>query len=87
MGTYKLKPTGSQKSFYGKAVIIIEDGTAKLRSYSTIVATYKLDTKELKINGWYSATTARHINSFLNYYGFQAMSKKEMIEKSQEQSK
>ena len=68
----------SRKSFYGKAVLINEGNITKLRSYSTIVAEYDHTTNKVKINGWYSATTARHINEFLAHFGFDSMSKKEM---------
>ena len=55
-------------------------------SYSTIVAviTDGIATEDgkptVKVNGWYSATTARHINEFLQQHGFDAMTKKEMNE-------
>lgn len=58
-------PHDSHKSFYGKALVIdYEDGTMALKSYNTIVATYNKRTKTLTVNGWYSATTARHIRAF-----------------------
>ena len=53
-------------------------------SYSTIVAeiTDGIATEDgrpsVKVNGWYSSTTARHINDFLYQHGFDTMSKKEM---------
>lgn len=28
--------------------------------------------------GWFSSTTAKHINSFLNYFGFKTCCKKEL---------
>lgn len=38
MKTYELIPMGSQKSFYGKAIVkIYDDGTRVLQSYETDV--------------------------------------------------
>lgn len=65
-------------SFYGKANIIeFKDGTKQLRSYNTIVAEIKNNT--VKVFGYYSLTTARHINEFLQQNGFSKMSKCEML--------
>ena len=66
----------SQKDFYGKANVIVEGGQTKLKSYSTIVAV-KEDNK-IKVKGWYSKTTAIHINEFLRQNGASSLSKKEM---------
>lgn len=49
-----------------------------LVSYNTRVASYNYKTNEMSVYGWFSATTAKHINSFLNYYGFDSCSKKEL---------
>lgn len=67
-----------QKSFYGKAQMIREGNKTRLKSYNTIVAEYNHKTNTVEVFGWYSATTARHINSFLNYFGFDTMSEKQM---------
>lgn len=54
----ELEPIYSnQKSFYGKARILRENGVIKLLSYSTIVAT--IENGKLHINGFYSKTTLR----------------------------
>ena len=66
----------SQKDFYGKANVITEGGQTKLKSYSTIVAV-KEDNK-IKVKGWYSKTTAIHINEFLKQNGAKSLTKKEM---------
>ena len=66
----------SQKSFCKKANVIVEGGQTKLKSYSTIVAV-KEDNK-IKVKGWYSKTTAIHINEFLRQNGANSLSKKEM---------
>lgn len=83
---YDLKPKhDSCKSFYGKAKVYRDDkGHLFLRSYSTIVAeiTDGILTEDghptVKVYGWYSQTTARHINDFLYQHGFKTMNKKQM---------
>lgn len=73
----KLKSVYSnQKDFYGKANLIVEGGQTKLKSYSTIVAV-KEDNK-IKVRGYYSKTTAIHINEFLLQNGGKKLNKKEM---------
>jgi len=74
----ELTPAGSHKSFYGKAIVIHTDNISRLKSHNTIVAEYNHKTKKMTVNGWYSATTARHINSFLNLFGYDSMTKAEM---------
>lgn len=65
-----LEPVYSNvKSFYGKAKILRENGVIKLLSYETIVAT--IENGKAHINGWYSATTTRHIKEFLQQMGFE----------------
>lgn len=77
MNVYYLEPKfGNNKSFYKKAVVIDDGETIMLRSYQTIVA--EIVDGKVKVYGWYSQTTARHINEFLQQYGFDRMSKKEM---------
>ena len=66
----------SQKSFCKKANVIVEGGQTKLKRYSTIVAV-KEDNK-IKVKGWYSKTTAIHINEFLRQNGVSSLTKKEM---------
>ena len=66
----------SQKDFYGKANVIIEGAETKLKSYHTIVAVKQ--GKTIKVKGWYSKTTAIHINEFLRQNGASSLSKKEM---------
>lgn len=66
---FELIPVDSRKSFYGKAVAIERDnGDIELRSYHTIVARIRNGKFEKLWNG-YSATTMRHINSFIDTYG------------------
>lgn len=88
---YELKPRYDRcKSFYGKTRVYRDDkGHLILMSYSTIVATI-IDgiltsdgNPELKVNGYYSRTTARHINEFAQQHGFNKMSKKELGEEDE----
>jgi len=71
MKTYELPCYDGRKSFYGKAHIIEhDDGTRELRSYDTIVCRLTPDNHFVKLWDDYSATTMRHINSFLDHHGF-----------------
>ena len=54
------------------------DHYSDLVSYETRVASYNHNTKEISVYGWFSATTANHINSFLEFYGFDKCTKKEL---------
>lgn len=58
-----------------------EDGDhySNLISYETRVASYNHNTNEMSVYGWYSATTARHINAFLEFYGFEKCNKQQML--------
>lgn len=78
MKTFELFPKyDARKSFYGKARIIEhENGDKDLISYTTTVASIKNNI--LYVYGWFSTTTARHINEFLQQNGFNPMTKKEM---------
>lgn len=76
--TTNLNPTNGQKSFYNKAKMERVNNVTRLQSYNTIVATYNHDTNEMKINGYYSQTTAKHINAFLSYFGFDTCNKKQL---------
>lgn len=68
----------SRASFYKKAKIKKYKGALYLQSYNTIVA--KIENGKAVVNGWYSMTTARHINEFLYQNGFDTMTKKQMEE-------
>lgn len=69
MQVFELTPTNGRKSFGGKAKVIVENGVAKLLSYTTFVAEIKLNSKEYKQNGSYSTTTNNHIKVFKEFYG------------------
>lgn len=83
---YELKPQyDSAKSFYKNANVYGDDeGNIFLMSYKTIVAKITdkavTDTNEdtYEVYGWYSRTTARHINEFLQQHNFNKLSKKQM---------
>ncbi len=68
MKIFELTPTSGRKSFYGKAKVIEENNTAKLISYTTVVAEYDLISREFKVNGDYSVTTKGHIRAFKSFY-------------------
>lgn len=74
----ELKPTDGRKSFYGKAVVIIDSSaeTETLVSYETAVARINNGKFERLWDGW-SVTTARHINSFRETNGMERLSKSE----------
>lgn len=71
----QLCPTDGRKSFYGKARILqTEEGYKFLKSYNTVVCGYVNGSLQRYWDG-YSATTMRHINSFLDAVGMSAMCK------------
>ena len=73
----ELQPIYSNvKSFYGKAKIIRENGTIKLQSYNTIIAEIK--NGKLHINGFYSATSRKHLREFMQQMGFRTGTKKQL---------
>lgn len=77
MKEYNLEPIyDTRKSFYGKAKIVIYNNIIDLISYNTVVA--RIEDGKIKVFGWFSQTTARHINEFLKQNGLKSMTKKEM---------
>jgi len=68
----------NQKSFYGKAQVeYTPDNHKILYSYNTKVCELNADNQIIEI-GYYSQTTSRHINDFLQQNGYKKMSKKEI---------
>lgn len=63
-----LRPVDSRKSFYGKAIVKAIPGGVVLQSYNTDVAAC-INGRFVRLWGDYSATTMRHINSFVAYCG------------------
>lgn len=65
MRKYELIPMTGQKSFYGKAVVVVEDnGTETLYSYGTPIVKRLVSGELVKMwDGW-TATTGKHIKAF-----------------------
>lgn len=75
---YELSPVNNQKSFYGKAKIFqTVDGSVYLQSYNTLVCKIEPDGTFTRLWDGYSATTAKHIDSFRVMNGLPKISKKE----------
>ena len=55
------------------------DHYSDLISYGLRVASYDHKTNEISIYGYHSLTTGKHINLFLEFYGFDTMTKKEIL--------
>ena len=72
---YELK-ADKQKSYYGKATVIELSNVKYLKSYDTIVC-YLVNNTLYKSWNDYSATTMKHINSFLKANNMDTLSKKE----------
>lgn len=77
-----LEPTDRQRSYYGKARVVSygTDGSLTLISYSTPVCVWDAKEKVLyRTWGGWSATTMRHVNSFIDTYceGWPRLTKKE----------
>lgn len=65
MRKYELIPTDGRKSFYGKAVVIVEDnGTETLYSYDTPIIKRLVSGELVKLWSGWSATTGRHVQAF-----------------------
>lgn len=75
MKQYELRPTDGRKSFYGKAIVTIdEDGTETLSSYNTPIIKRTASGELVKLwDGW-TATTGRHISAFCGLNKAQYMS-------------
>jgi hypothetical protein len=67
MSVLELKPNTSQKSFYNKALILFDPYYIELTSYNLKVATFEKATLKLKIKGFYSKTTLKHLKAFITY--------------------
>ena len=69
MKVYDLIPTDSRKSLYGKARVIEKDNGEKvLKSYKTEVCKIKSNGEFVRLWGGYSATTMRHVNTFVQLF-------------------
>lgn len=78
-----LAPLDSRKSFYKKAFEYDDaDGNIICVSYGTHVAKITPEGKCI-VNGLYSATTTRHIKSFLTAHGFDYKDSKDILKRYQ----
>lgn len=66
---YELIPCTRQKSFYGKAKVIEKNGSKLLQSYNTIVCGIDNNGHFSRYWAGESATTMKHVNSFLDLLG------------------
>ena len=76
MKRYELVPNGTQKSFYGKAVVEIDNaGNETLYSYNTPIIKRLASGELVKLWGGWSNTTGKHIKAFcgLNKAGFMGL--------------
>ena len=74
---YELSPVAdSRKSYYGKARVVEWNGESILVSYETPVCKIDRDGRFVRLWNGYSATTMRHINSFLIFNGVNGGGKK-----------
>ena len=77
---YDLVPVyDRQRSFYGKAKVLIELEHKSLISYDTVVCRIDNDGTFVRIWQGYSATTMRHINEFRVQHGLTKLSKAEWM--------
>lgn len=69
-----------RKSFYGKAMIEVNNNIIDLYSYNTLVASIRDNngTKEGIIYGFYSQTTLRHIKEFFKQNDLEIIDKTQM---------
>ena len=78
-----LQPTDSRKSFYRKAYEYDDfDGSIVCVSYTTRVAWIDRD-GQAHVKGLYSATTTRHIKSFLTAHGLPFSDSKDILKRYQ----
>ena len=72
MRIYDLPCFDSRKSFYGKAKIIEKDNEdVVLQSYNTEVCRVTSGGAFVRMWAGWSATTGRHVNSFLDFLGIE----------------
>lgn len=70
MRQFELTPINGRKSFNRKAIVkeYVNKANGRVKSelwsYDTMVATFDHQNNEMVVLGWFSATTATHINAF-----------------------
>ena len=82
MPTFKLLTIDGRKTLPNQHVnqyTVDGETWSDLVSYTTRVAAYNHNTNEISIYSCPSNTTARHINAFLSFYGFDTMTKKQIL--------
>ena len=69
MKKYELIPTDGRKSFYGKAIVELNEknGSKTLYSYGTKICSMSKDGGIKRHWGGWSATTGRHIKAFCGF--------------------
>lgn len=81
MKQFKLIPIGGRKTLDNHHVNQYEckgEIWSDLISYTKRVAAYNHTTNEVSVYTCPNNTTARHINAFLDFYGFDTCTKKEL---------
>ena len=77
--TYLLEPRYSNvKSFYGKAIVTITPQKKVLTSYNTEVCVLD-NNNNIEDIGYYSLTTSRNINEFIQKHGHNKMTKEDIL--------
>lgn len=76
---FYLNPVNGRRSFNHKCHVTKKGDTSVLTSYGIDVAVFNHKTNKMQVKGYYSATTAAHINAFLDFYGFDTCTKKELM--------
>lgn len=69
------------KGSYNKARVVVTNNKRLLYSYNKKVAEYDIVTKQMKVFGWYSQTTGRHIRKFFELFGLKPLTKQELFKK------
>lgn len=65
MKRYELTPTNGRKSFYGKAIVVVDEaGDETLYSYDTKIITRTKNGDFIRWYDGYTPTTGTHIKSF-----------------------
>lgn len=83
MKRYELAPNGTQKSFYGKAVVEIDNaGNETLYSYNLPIIKRLVNGSLVRLWGGWSNTTGKHIKAFcgLNKAGFMGLEYEPMLQ-------
>ena len=75
----ELVPVDHHKSFYGKAVQIQRGRTYYLKSYNTIVCAITPSGKVKRYWNYWSATTARHVDSFMKMHDLPGINKAQWL--------